>query len=328
MKQTMQALQMTGLNTLVRTEVPIPVPGAEEVLIQTLAATICTSDLHDLESNPFGIAYPRILGHEAAGIVVASGSDVKHLAPGTRVAVHPVVHCGKCEECKRGFRHLCANMEHLGYNRDGSFAEYFTQRADRVIAVPENIPDAVAALLEPVAVCLQALARAGDVKGRSVLIAGDGPFGNIIARLTQRAGAAHVMVTGRVPFRLQRIPGVEIRATDPLNCADVAILAVSSQEALNTCMKALRPRGRLVVFSALKEPVKLDLFRLHLSELEIAGACNDEDRMEEALECLGDQSLNLGEIITHQVPFKDWETAFARARGRHDSTLKVAITFR
>lgn len=327
MKQTMQALQMRGLNTLVKTEVPIPIPGAGEVLIKTLATTICTSDLHDLKSNPFGITYPRILGHEAAGIIIACGRDVKHIPPGTRVAVHPVVPCGQCEECKRGFAHICTDMGHLGYNRDGSFAEYFTQRADRVIALPENISNTTAALLEPVAVCLQAVARAGDVKGRTVLVTGDGPFGNIIARLAKRAGAARVIVTGKVPFRLQSIPDVEIPDTAPVKCVDVAILAVSSAEALATCIKALRPRGRLVVFSALKEPVTIDLFTLHLSELEIVGACNDEDRMEEALECLGDTTLKLGEIITHQVPFENWEEAFTLARDRHDKTLKVAITF-
>lgn len=327
MKQTMQALQMRGLSTLVKTEVPIPIPGAGDVLIKTLAATICTSDLHDLKSNPFGITYPRILGHEAAGIIVACGRDVKHLPLGTRVAVHPVIPCGKCEECKRGFAHICANMGHLGYDRDGSFAEYFTQRADRVIALPQNISNATATLLEPLAVCLQAVARAGDVRGRTVLVTGDGPFGNIIARLAKRAGAARVIVTGKVPFRLQIIPDVEIPDGDPVRCADVAILAVSSPEALATCMNALRPRGRLVVFSALKEPITLDLFTLHLSELEIVGACNDEDRMEEALECLSDKTLKLEEIITHQVPFENWEEAFTLARDRHDKTLKVAITF-
>ncbi|WP_343304177.1 alcohol dehydrogenase catalytic domain-containing protein [Chitinophaga niabensis] len=327
MKQIMQALQMRGLNTLVKTEVPIPVPGAGDVLIQTLAATICTSDLHDLKSNPFGITYPRILGHEAAGIVVATGREVRGLALGTRVAVHPVVPCGKCEECKRGLAHICSDMGHLGYDRDGSFAEYFTQRADRVIPLPENISNATGALLEPVAVCLQAVARAGDVKGRTVLVAGDGPFGNIIARLAKRAGAARVIVTGKIPFRLQSIPDVEIPDADPVRCADVAILAVSSQDALSTCIKALRPRGRLVVFSALKEPAPLDLFALHLSELEIVGACNDEDRMEEALECLQDKVLNLAEIITHQVHFENWEEAFSLVRYQQGKALKVAITF-
>lgn len=327
MKETMQALQMKGLNTLVRTEVPIPVPGAGDVLIQTLAATICTSDLHDLKSNPFGITYPRILGHEASGIVVACGREVRNLPLGTRVAVHPVVPCGKCEECKRGLAHICSNMGHLGYDRDGSFAEYFTQRADRVVPLPEEISNATGALLEPVAVCLQAVSRAGDVNGRTVLVAGDGPFGNIIARLLKRAGAARVIVTGKIPFRLQSIPGVEVPDADPVRSVDVAILAVSSEEALATCMKALRPRGRLVVFSALKEPVAVDLFALHLAELELVGCCNDEDRIGEALTCLADRSLNLSEIITHQVHFENWEEAFSLVQHQHDKALKVAITF-
>jgi threonine dehydrogenase-like Zn-dependent dehydrogenase len=107
----------------------------------------------------------------------------------------------------------------------------------------------------------------------------------------------------------------------------VAILAVSSQDALSTCVKALRPRGRLVVFSALKEPAAVDLFALHLSELEIVGSCNDEDRMEEALECLKDKTLNLAALITHQVHFENWEEAFSLVRYNHDKALKVAITF-
>jgi len=310
---SMQGLQMKGLNTLVKTSLPIPVPGAGEVLIKTTAATICTSDIHDLKSNPFGITYPRVLGHEAAGIVAGYGRGVNDKAIGTRVAVHPVIPCGECQECKRGFAHICSNMGHLGYDRDGSFAEYFVQRADRVIALPDDISDATGALLEPVAVCLQAVARAGNINGKTVLVAGDGPFGNIIARLAGRAGAGRIIVTGKTPFRLQSIPGAEIAATDPIKVADVAILAVSSADALTTCIKALRPRGRLVVFSALKELQPVDLFTLHLAELEIVGACNDEDRMEEALACLQDQTLKLDQLVTHRIPFENWEEAWSLA---------------
>ncbi|CAL1517759.1 alcohol dehydrogenase catalytic domain-containing protein [Chitinophaga sp. MM2321] len=323
----MQALQMRGLNQLVKTVVSVPSPKADEVLIRTTATTICTSDLHDLARNPFGIALPRVLGHEGAGVIVQCGRDVNHLLPGTRVAAHPVVPCGTCVECSRGYRHLCAEMGHLGYDRDGTFAEYFVQRADRVIALPGNIPASLGALLEPVAVCLQAVARAGDIRGRTVLVAGDGPFGNIIARLAKRAGADRVFVTGREPFRMQMIPGVEIPASDPVRTVDVAILAVSAPDALQTCLAALRPRGRLVVFSAIKDPVPLDLFSLHIRELEIVGACNDEERMEESLQCLGDPALNLAEIITHHIPFENWEDAFSLARDGHNKALKVAITF-
>ncbi len=324
---TMQALQMRGLGELVPTELPVPVPGPRELLIRTLAATICTSDLHDLARNPFGIRLPRVLGHEAAGVIVARGVEAGDWPLGTRVAVHPVVPCDECAECERGWGHLCSRLGHLGHDRDGAFAEYFGQRADRVRPLPDDVPATVGALLEPVAVCLQAVARAGQVCGRDVLVVGDGPFGNIIARLAGRGGARRVIVVGRTPFRLQRIRGAETTEIAPKASVDVAILAVSSSQAAASCLAALRPRGRLVIFSALVEPTALDLFSLHLRELEVVGACNDEERLDDALSCLSDPTLALHEIVTHALPFAEWPEAFALARDGHDRALKVALTF-
>ena len=323
----MQALQLRGLGKLVLTTLPTPVPGPRDVLIRTLAATICTSDLHDIARNPFGIALPRVLGHEAAGEVAACGVDVREFTPGMRVAVHPVVPCDLCVECHRGFGHLCARMGHLGLDRDGAFAEFFVQRADRVRRLPASILMTTGALLEPVAVCLQAIARAGEVRGRKILVVGDGPFGNLIARLAVHAGAHRVFVTGREPFRLARIPGVEIVPSAPEASVDVAIHAVSSVEAAAACLAALRPRGRLVVFSALPEAVVLDLNSLHVRELEIVGACNDEDRLDQALQLLDDSALALSAIITHTLPFARWPEGFALARDGHNHALKIALTF-
>lgn len=324
---TMRALQMRGIGQLMLTTLPVPMPGPTEVLIRTQAATLCTSDLQDLARNPFGIALPRVLGHEAAGVVVACGEEVGDYPIGVRVAVHPVVPCRTCAECHRGFGHLCRCMGHLGFDRDGAFAEYFLQRSDRIRRLPDAVPATVGALLEPVAVCLQAVARAGDVRDREVLIVGDGPFGNLIARLTTRAGARRVVVVGRQPFRLSRIRGAETALSAPKASMDVAILAVNAPEAVATCLAALRPRGRLVVFSAVTELPVIDLVSLHLREWEIVGACNDEERLDSALECLSDSELNLGELITHALPFEEWATAFALARDGHDRALKVALTF-
>ncbi len=323
----MQALQLRRVGELAATSLPVPAPGPRDVLIRTLAATICTSDLHDIARNPFGLALPRVLGHEASGVVAAAGAEAGHLPPGTRVAVHPVVPCGECAECGRGFGHLCQRMGHLGCDRDGAFAEFFVQRADRVRALPDGISPVVGALLEPVAVCLQAIARAGDVREREVLVAGDGPFGNILARLARRAGARTVTVVGRQPFRLARIPGVVTAQAAPKGASDVAILAVSSGDAARECLAALRPRGRLVIFSALPDAVPLELVTLHLREQEIVGACNDEERLDEALACLGDPGLALAEIVTHAWPFGRWREAIALARDGHDRALKVALTF-
>ncbi|SFQ37888.1 L-iditol 2-dehydrogenase/threonine 3-dehydrogenase/L-gulonate 5-dehydrogenase [Parafilimonas terrae] len=323
----MQALQLQGIDQLVQVTLPVPVPKENEVLIQTKAATICTSDLHDISSNPFGIQYPRVMGHEGAGIIVQCGAGVKELKLGNRVAVHPVVPCGVCEECMRGLGHLCSNMGHFGIDRDGCFAQYFLQREDRVRKIPEDIPFAVGALLEPVAVCLEAVSRAGDMKDKTALIVGDGPFGNIIARLAKRAGAQRVLVNGRTPFRLQMIPGAEILTAVPDRVADIAILAVGNAEAINTCMKALRPRGRMVIFSSVHQPVSLDLFSVHVRELEIAGACNDEHKIDDALACICDASLQLENIVTHEIAFNDWKEAFDLASNGHDKALKVALVF-
>ena len=323
----MKAIQLQEPQKMILTELPLPKPKSNEVLIKTKAATICTSDLHDIESNPFGIKLPNVLGHEGAGVIAACGEGVKDFLPGMRVAAHPVVPCGVCEECRRGFEHLCSNMGHLGIDRPGTYAEYFIQRADRIRQIPDGMSFSLGSLLEPVANCLQAVSRSGNIEFKKVLVVGDGPFGNIIARLAVKAGAGKVMVAGKTPFRLGMIPRVEIVDKVPENSVDVAILAVSAGEAVKICMSSLRRRGRMVVFSLLENPVSIDLFKLHISELEIAGCCNDEFKIDQSLACLKDPELNLSEIITHQIPFENWKEAFYLAKERHDKALKVSIVF-
>jgi threonine dehydrogenase-like Zn-dependent dehydrogenase len=129
--ESMSVLQLHGPNDLREGRLPVPRPRADELLVRTAAATICTSDLIDIRSNSYGIVLPRVLGHEGAGTVVGIGD---------RVAAHPVIPCGQCEECQRGIAHLCRNMGHLGLDRDGVFAEYFTIRADRARRLPDKVP--------------------------------------------------------------------------------------------------------------------------------------------------------------------------------------------
>lgn len=336
---TMQALQLQAPGQLALAHLTRPNPGPHDVLIRTVAATVCTSDLHDIAHNPFGIALPRVLGHEATGIVIGCGAKAAQFAPGDAVAVHPVVPCGVCVECRRGFGHHCRDFGHLGFDRDGCFAEYIVQRADRVRRVPEQVPFPVGALLEPLCVCLQAIARAGDLAGKVVLVAGDGPFGILIARRALRT-ARRVILAGRQPFRLKQVEGaVPVFVSDEQSalaeilghCAgggvDVAILAVSSDDALQLCLSSLRPRGRMVLFSALGRATRLDLTMVHLRELEIVGACNDEERLDEAIALLADPALALDRLITHEIPFANWPDAFRLARDHHHEALKVALTF-
>ena len=338
--RTMRALQLRAVGQLREVELPVPSPKPGELLIATAATTICTSDLIDILHNPFGTKLPRVLGHEGAGVVAALGEGVTGFRVGDRVTAHPVIPCGQCESCKRGLGHLCDSMGHLALDRDGTFAEYFCHPERRARHIPAGVDAAVAALVEPVAVCLEAVRRARLSPGETALIVGDGPFGIIITRLAMRCRPGKVILVGRHDFRLNQAPeatainekkapdvaGAVAQASDGKG-VDAAILAVASPEGMNLCLQSLRPRGRAVVFAGMVAPVPIDLFRLHVKELEILGACNDEGYLDEALSCLCDPDLRLDSIITHRIPFRDWERAVALAAGGKDEALKVAMVF-
>jgi threonine dehydrogenase-like Zn-dependent dehydrogenase len=337
---TMRALQLQGIDRLSEVQLPLPCPKPDEVLVRTMATTICTSDLNDIARNPFGIALPRVLGHEGAGLVAAVGKDATRFRPGDRVTAHPVIPCGACENCRRRLGHLCANLGHLGLDRDGTFAEFFCIRADRLRPIPSGLEFPAAALLEPVAVCLEAVQRGRIQADETVLVIGDGPFGVLIARLAFDSRPGRVIVVGRHDFRLRQVhPAVAInqnRVPDALSAireandscgVDVAIVATGSPSALELGLTSLRARGRLVLFSALHEPAAVDWFRLHTQELEILGACNDEDLIDAALERLPHVYSGLPSLVSHRLPFDQWPRAFELARHAKDQVLKVALIF-
>jgi threonine dehydrogenase-like Zn-dependent dehydrogenase len=336
----MRALQLQAGNRLVEVSLPVPRPKPGELLIRTVSTTICTSDLNDIAQNPFAIALPRVLGHEAAGYVVVLGENSAAFQIGDPVAAHPVIPCHQCDNCRRGLAHLCSRMGHLGLDRDGTFAEYFCIPAERVRRVPAGMPLKTASLLEPVAVCLEAVERGRTRRDNAVLIVGDGPFGIIIARLAAGLQPRKLILVGRHDFRLAQVPEAvrlhENKVTDVHhavlsandgNGVDVAIMAAGTQSALDLCLGSLRARGRAVVFSAIKERASIDLFRVHTHELEIAGACNDLDLLDSALERLNDPRLQLASLITHHLPFAQWSQAFDLARHAREEALKVALTF-
>ena len=337
---TMQALQLRQVAEVNLVELPVPRPAADESLVKTVATTICTSDLLDIAENPFGGRLPRILGHEGAGIVTAKGEHVEGLAIGQRIGAHPVIPCKDCENCQRGLGHLCLNMGHLGLDRGGTFAEFFCIRADRVRPVPEGTDMATAALFEPVANCMEAIRRAGLQAGETVLIVGDGPFGIITALLSAGCQPKNVLLAGHHDFRMRFVPeAVPIHTghiEDPLKAVfentagsgvDVAVLCVASQAAIDLCVRSLRARGRLVVFSSITAPATIDFVRILLKELAILGSCNDEDLFDEAVAFVATHNQRLAHLVTHHFRMEQWQQAISVASREKDHAVKVALTF-
>jgi threonine dehydrogenase-like Zn-dependent dehydrogenase len=377
----MKALQLQAVGRVELIDIPVPRPGEGQLLLRTGAAVICTSDLNDVRSNPFGIALPVIMGHEGAGTVEQVAPGVSGFTIGDRVAAHPVHPCGRCWNCRAGMRHLCADMGHFGLNMQGVFAEAFLVRADRARVVPAEVPFAAAALAEPICVCLESLAQARVARGGSLLIIGDGPFGVLTAMLARELELARLVIAGHHSFRLgfasgavavntgagassmdvppmsttgvppvvgHNGPGPEAPATHgqdahatknaadalatmkahaPAGGYDAVILAVGRAEAVRQGLELLRPKGRLVVFSAIPGQTPVDLFSLHVKELEIVGACNDQERLDAAVERLGADWAELGRLVTHRLPLTEYRRAFELAGGAHGQVMKVAFEF-
>ncbi len=333
----MKALVLQSAGCLEMSDVPVPGIGDDELLVRTEAAVICTSDLADIRSNPFGIPLPVILGHEGAGVVAATGASVRGFKPGDRVATHPVHPCFQCGTCKDGLTHLCARMEHFGFNRPGTFAEFYTVRQDRARRIPAHVDAAVAALAEPVAVCLEALSQARLRPGERLLVVGDGPFGILLARLAvardlSTTVAGHhdwrlAFATGATPIHTghETDSGAVVLRRDAADGYHAAIVAVSRGAAYTLALTLLRPRGRLIVFSPVEGGAPVDLTRIHMKELEVIGAVNDLDRFDDAVRMLSESDGTLGDLITHRLPFAEYRHAFALADGRRDQAMKVAL---
>jgi len=340
----MKALQLQGKNQFEVVEVPRPEPAEGWVLVRTGATTICTSDLNDLHGNPFHIPLPMTMGHEGAGTVAAVGAGVTGFQPGDRVAAHPVHPCGRCPVCLNGLAHLCPNMTHFGLSMPGTMAEYFLVRQDRVRRLPPGTDLSLAALVEPICVCLEALKQARLAAGSRLLILGDGPFGLIMARLAQTMDLAAVVLAGWEDFRLGFARGVtaintahDPHAAETLLAAagttshdipgyDAAILAAPSATAVTDGLACLKPRGRLVIFASLHGGTPVDLFDVQLRELEIVGSVND-DHLDEAVGLVAAGQPAFGDLVTQRFALDDYRAAFALADTGQREAVKVAFVF-
>ena len=207
-----------------------PAPG--EVLLRITATGVCGSDLHPYETGSIGstiLSDPLVLGHEFAGVVEQVGGGVAASLVGARVAVDPLIWCGRCDMCERGDQNMCRNQSFAGLApTDGSLQQYLRVPARNCFPVSDEISDAEAALLEPLGIALHATDLARIRVGSSVAIFGAGPIGYCISQTAKLAGAHPLYVAIR----------------SPIGCAIWSVLARKRCPKTSKWMSPSKRRGR------------------------------------------------------------------------------------
>jgi threonine dehydrogenase-like Zn-dependent dehydrogenase len=278
---------------------------------------ICGSDLAMLDG---GFPLAGIPGHEIAG----------ELADGTAVAIEPVAPCGDCEFCRTGDYQVCRSGVEViyGVGRHGGMAEEILVPERCLVALPRGVDVRHASLVEPLAVALHGLRRAGIRGGERVAIVGGGAIG-LCAVAAAIAAGCRVSLAAR--HERQREVGARLGA-QPLAAgeADVAIDCAGTTDSLAQCAERLRPNGLLLLLAAAWGPLALSGFTFVQKELALAVASmygrSAQGRDIDAAAALLAARPELGELlITHRFPLEAAPEAFRTARDRKAGAIKVVL---
>lgn len=323
--------------------------GPDQVRIRFGAGGICGSDLHYYfhgRVGDFAVREPLILGHEVAGDVVETGAAVSRVRIGDRAAINPSLPCWRCPACHAGRTNLCRRMTFYGSaavmpHIQGAFCEELIAFESQCHVVPPDMPLGVAAMAEPLAVCLHAVNRAGSLLGQDVLITGAGPIGALTCLAVRHAGASRITVTDIAdpPLAVARRVGadetvnvsaeperIEACKADKGRFA-LALEASGNPAGLATCLACTRPGGRVVQIGSLPPGgVQIPGHMLMAKELELIGTFRFHDEFAWAVELLSAGRLDVGPVLTGTFDMAERDAAFAAAADR-ERHMKVQLVF-
>jgi threonine 3-dehydrogenase len=334
--RTMRALAKTrpapGAELVER---PVPSPGPGEVLLHMEAASICGTDAHLYNWDPWAaeiLKPPIILGHELAGRVAGMGAGVTRVREGDLVGVESHIVDWTCTQCRSGQAHLCRNLKVIGAHIDGGFAEFVV--IPEANAIESNgLDPAVVALQEPMGNAVHA-AFVEPIEGRTVAVTGCGPIGLCAVAVAKAAGASLVVATDVEPYRLEmalrmgadlaidgREPDLAPRVMEATggDGVDVVLEMSGAQPALDTGLAIITRGGRISLLGIFSQPARIDLSDHVIQKgVRLYGIYGRRlyDTWERTQSLLRG-GLDVSPIITHRFDLADWEQGFALIASRH-----------
>lgn len=335
----MRAVAIAEDRKLVPTELEERSVGPGEARVKVAFCGICGSDLHLRASTvvPAG----TVLGHEFSGVITEMGDSVEGFTVGQRVAVFPFAPCNECPNCKRGDYHVCqqAAVAGLGLGANpGGYAESVVVDAWMLIPIPDELSDAHAALVEPLAVALHGL-NVGDVgtEDRCVVI-GAGPIGVMTAHALRARGVEHVLVVEKNEHRQGRtrslgfdsvgLENVHERVLEAFSgdLPDAVLECAGNPAAPQLAIELVRARGIIVLLGVLEEPVEISQLVLLVKEAQMrASFAYRREEFQEAIELLVRAALPADRLITRTAPLAQAQAMFERLEDPATQEIKVLL---
>lgn len=347
------------------TEVPVPAPGPDEVLLQVGATGICGTDLHLLGGDADGYTlhdghshFPLIPGHELSGTVVETGADVTGPRVGQPVAVESMNWCGRCDACRRGLFNQCREVREPGLTYDGGFAEYTVVPAkhcyplDTLLAtgLPVERVLELGALVEPAGVAYNGLfVHAGGFRpGRHAVVVGAGPVGLAAVALLRAAGAGTVtcLETSDARRRLAATLGADhVLAPSAAGDGDVAdaVLEITGGQGASvlaecsgagaavypTMQRAMAPGAQVVQLGFSAGPTPVDLLAFQAAGARIVGSIGQSGSgiYSDVIALMSSGRIDLAPMITDRVPLSRIDDAFVAARRATSGKVMVSSRY-
>ncbi|TFB75398.1 alcohol dehydrogenase [Cryobacterium glaciale] len=317
----------------------VPVPGANEVLVRSAVVGICGSDMHAAHGKHPFMSLPFRPGHEVVGVVSGAGANVDPAWIGTRVVIEPNLYCGTCDQCAAGRYNICATLDVFGCQTPGGMADQFVIDVDRVIALPDDLSDLEAALIEPLSTPVHAVRRAGDLTGKRVVVLGAGPIGLFATLAALQAGAATVVVADLLDTKRARAERLGASGSFDSTAADAAEQArallggpahvvfdcVSVAATVHLAIAILDKGGSLMTVGVPQGPLLVDLDLVQDRELTLCGnLMYVREDVAQAIRLLQTKTVPIEEIITATFDLADAAEAF---RASDDpEQVKVLVT--
>jgi alcohol dehydrogenase len=349
MTTTMKATIFEGTNHIGLKSKPVPKPGYNEALVRITLTTICGTDLHIVRGE-YPVKPGLTIGHEPVGVIEELGPGVTGYSRGTRVLIGAITPCGQCEFCLSGKWAQCGGRLggwKFGNTIDGCQAEYVLvpNAQGNLATIPDALADEDVVLLADIASTGLSASETANVQlGDSVAVFAQGPIGLCATAGARLKGASTVIGIDSDPVRLKmakemgasevidhstKDPVREIMRITNGRGVDVAIEALGLQQTFESCLRVLRPGGKLSslgVYSG-KLEVPVDAYGAGIADIQILSTLcpGGKERMRRLMELVASRRLNLRPLLTHDFSLEQINRAYEVFANRGDGVLKVAI---